>query len=410
MLEQSLSIGDRRRAESLKLEVSAWAGVPVDSVRIVRSPYRACPLGAHVDHQMGAVTGFALDRAVMLAFAPREDGIVEVRSRQFAGTVRAGTREPATPAAGEWGDYARGAVLALEGRLRWGMTAVVDGFDDVGGLSSSAAVGIAYLLALEAANGLVLSTRENIELDRVIENDYIGLSNGILDQSMILLSRPDHLTHLDCRSGESELVPCGAGEGVSIGVLFSGLRTPLAQTDYNLRVGECRAAAEGLLRAADLPVPEPVLLRDVPAETHARHRAALPARLRRRADHFFGEQERVALGVGLWRQGDMAEFGRLVTESGQSSIDNYECGNPYLCTAYEVLRDCPGVYGARFSGAGFRGCCIALVRPGMAQTVAGTALDAYVKAHPDMAGDAGFYWCSLGDGAGVLDPEADTCG
>ena len=125
-------------------------------------------------------------------------------------------------------------------------------------------------------------------------------------------------------------------------VLFSGLRVPLAQTDYNRRVGECRRAAELLLRAAGLPPVDVPHLRAVPEEVFAQYGAALPAPLRRRAAHFFGEQERVRRGMELWRRGDLAGFGRLVSESGQSSVENYECGNPYLRTAFEVLRDCPG--------------------------------------------------------------------
>ncbi len=282
------------------------------------------------------------------------------------------------------------------------MTALVDGYDNVGGLSSSAAVGVAYLLALEAANGLDAGPEENIELDRRIENDYIGLRNGILDQSTILLSRRRQLMHLDCRDATHDLVPLGGGDFV-VAVLFSGLRTPLAQTDYNRRVGECRRATELLLREAGLPVPDPPVLRAVPEDVFERHGASLPAELRRRAAHFFSEQERVRRGLELWRAGDMAGFGRLVTESGRSSVENYECGNPYLRSAFEALRACPGVYGARFSGAGFRGCCIGLAEPGAEEEIGGRALRAYLRAHPDMEGRAEVYFCRSADGAGLIE-------
>ena len=289
------------RARTLRRELARWAGVPAGRVRVVRSPYRACPLGAHVDHQLGCVTGMALDRALLLAFVPRADGAVALRSRQFPGTVEF-RLEDVAPAAGDWADYARGAALALRARggLTTGITALVDGYTNVGGLSSSAAVGVAYLLAFEAANGMANGPDENIELDRFIENNYVGLSNGILDQSTILLGRRGHLLHMDCRDGARELVPLGdrrGGGDFVVAVLFSGLRIPLAQTDYNRRVGECRRAAELLLRAAGMQVPEPPYLRAVPEEVFAERGAALPALLRRRAAHFFGEQERVRRGV-----------------------------------------------------------------------------------------------------------------
>ncbi len=394
---------DLSRAGSLRRDLARLADVRPDAVRIVRSPYRVCPLGAHVDHQLGCVTGMALDRALLLGFVPRSDGVVRLRSRQFPGTVEFRLDAVPTRPAGDWADYARGAAAALRGRggLERGMTALVDGHANVGGLSSSAAVGVAYLLALEAVNGLDAGPRENIDLDRRVENDYIGLSNGILDQSTILLSRRRALMHLDCRDGDWDLVPLG-GDDFVVAVLFSGLRVPLAQTDYNRRVDECRRAAELLLRADGLPVPQPPNLRAVPEDVFARRGASLPPELRRRAAHFFGEQQRVRQGLELWRDGDLAGFGRLVSESGRSSVENYECGNAYLRTAFDALRACPGVYGARFSGAGFRGCCIALAEPGAEQGIADRALGAYLRVHPDMEGEAEVYFCRSADGAGLL--------
>jgi galactokinase len=185
-------------------------------------------------------------------------------------------------------------------------------------------------------------------------------------------------------------------------VLVSGLRTPLYDTDYNLRVSECRQAARLLLQACGAPVPQRPALRMVPPDAFALHAGGLPLRLRRRAAHFFGEQDRVARGVQMWRHGDLDGFGRLVGESGRSSIDNYECGNPYLRDAFEILGGCAGVYGARFSGAGFRGCCIGLCDPDAAGDAAREALAAYRAKHPDMAG-AEAYVCRSSDAATVTD-------
>ncbi len=399
-----MTVDEGDRVRGLKSELARWASVPTDAVRVVRSPYRACPLGAHVDHQLGQVTGMALDLALLLAFAPRDDGRVLVRSRQFAGAVEFSSDDAPGGPMGDWADYARGAVFALRKTqpLRRGMTAIVDGHDNVGGLSSSAAAGVAYLLGLEAANGMALSPEENIELDRIIENDYVGLNNGILDQSSILLGRRDCLTHLDCRTGRSRPVPLGGGETVSVAVLFSGLRARLSETDYNQRVRECEAAAATLLEAAGLPAADRPHLRAVPREAFERYGRLLPERLRKRAAHFFGEQERVRRGVELWERGDLEGFGALVSESGRSSVENYECGNVYLRTAYEVLRDCAGVYGARFSGGGFRGCCIGLARPECEDEIAEAALSGYLAAHPDMEGQAEVYFCRSADGAAML--------
>jgi len=393
-----------RCVRTLRRELAAWASAPESAVSVVRSPYRFCPLGAHVDHQLGEVTGLALDRALLMAFIARDDALMVVRSRQFPHTAEIPLDRPPQPRTGDWADYARGAAYALQTRLalRRGLTALVDGYCNAGGLSSSAAAGVAYLLALETVNDAPMPPVENIELDRVIENEYIGLDNGILDQSVILLSRAGHLTYLDCQSGQSRLVPLGAGGDVSMVVLFSGLRAPLSGTDYNLRVQECRQAAAHLLQAAHLPVPARPFLRAVPLDVFARYGHTLPAQLKRRAAHFFGEVTRVRQGTELWATGDLEGFGRLVSESGLSSIENYECGNRYLRSAYEVLCGCPGVYGSRFSGGGFRGCCVALVRPGCEPEVAREALSRYLRAHADMVGRAEAYFCRSGEGAGFL--------
>lgn len=348
----------------------------------------------------------ALDRSLLLAFAPRRDGKFVVSSRQFGKPVTIDMGDMPSAPAGDWADYARGAVLALRSaghELPRGLTALVDGYTDCGGLSSSAAAGVAYLLALEHANGIALSPMENVELDRRVENDFIGLNNGILDQSCILLSRERRLTVLDCRTGKSRLVPLAKGSDFVLIVLFSGLTMPLASTGYNRRVEECREAARLLLKEAGLAVPNAPVLRDVPRHVFDEQALSLPEELGRRARHYFTEQERVEKGVELWAGGDMAGVGRLVTESGRSSVFNYQCGNDYLHSAFEALCHAPGVYGARFSGAGFRGCCIALAQPGSEQTAGEQALGAYLARHPDMRGRAGVFFCRTADGAAVLE-------
>jgi len=200
-----------------------------DEIRVVRSPLRVSPLGAHVDHQDGLVTGMALDRAIYLAFVPREDGIMCVESLNFPGCSEFNLESVPPKIQGEWANYARGAVLALKQSydLRTGIDAVVMGMMPIGGLSSSAAVGVAYLLAIEAVNDLELPAEENIQLDRYIENVYLGLKNGVMDQSVILLSDRDCLTYLDCQTMDVQRVPTSASPMISrSSSLIRGSRRP----------------------------------------------------------------------------------------------------------------------------------------------------------------------------------------
>ncbi|MFW5976296.1 MAG: hypothetical protein ACOCRY_03345, partial [Alkalispirochaetaceae bacterium] len=142
--------------------------------------------------------------------------------------------------------------------------------------------------------------------------------------------------------------------------------------------------------------------RDIPAEVYREHREELPGRFHRRADHFFSEMERVEAGVNAWRKGDLEAFGEQMFASGESSIHNYESGCPELITIYETLRDTPGVYGARFSGAGYRGACIGLVDPDRREEVAEAIHGSYPVKHPEFREKYRVFFGRTDDGARVV--------
>jgi len=188
--------------EAVRKQVVSQYGLAPADVRVVVAPYRICPLGAHVDHQLGRVTAMTIDRAVNLAFAPSQNHEIRMTSLSFPGEVRFPLDRVPGKQPGDWGNYVRGAVKALSEKhaLRKGIVGVTAGSLSEGGLSSSAAFGVACLMALEAVNGLGVSRHDNILLDQKIENEYLGLRNGILDQAAILLSRRGKLTCIDCRT------------------------------------------------------------------------------------------------------------------------------------------------------------------------------------------------------------------
>lgn len=391
--------------ERIRTAAAAFAGAAPSDVRVVRSPYRVCPLGAHVDHQYGRVTGMAIDRSIMLGFVPTDEGMVRLRSAEFEGEVAFSLAETQALQHKGWARYAAGAVEALREAgyvLRRGVAGVIQGQLPIGGLSSSAAVTIAYLLALESANELALSEKENIRLEQYVENVYIGLKNGILDQSVILLSRQRQLLYLDCLDESWELLASSRERQCGIVVAYSGLSGALTSTGYNQRVAECEAAAAALLRLAGLEVPAQPRLRHVPKEAYEAHWRALPPALARRAKHFFTEDARVISGRQAWKHGDLETFGALVSESGRSSIENYECGSPELITLYEALCGCEGVYGARFSGAGFRGSCIGLYEPGAEHAIRSVIDRVFPQKHPHLAETYEVHFCQSADGASLL--------
>ena len=391
------------KAEALRRQVVDRFGAAPEDVRVVRSPYRVCPLGAHIDHQLGPVTAMAVNRSVLLAYAPSRTRELRVDSLEFPGRLQ--FRLDHVPGrARDWADIPRGvaAMLGARHRLDRGVVGILTGKLHGGGVSSSAAVGVTFLLALQDVNGLALPPEETIELSRRVENEYLGLNSGILDPAAILLSRRDHLTRIDCRTSRHDRIGAArAAAPFKILLIFSGLTRPLVGTDYNRRVGECAEAARTLLAAAGRDAPRPVL-GEVTADEYDAFRHHLRAAPARRAAHFFSEVERVSQGVAAWRQGDLAGFGRLVTASGESSVHNYECGNPPLIGLFQDLVATDGVYGARFSGAGFRGCCVALVDPDAARDAAARVSAAHARRYPDLAAGVSTVLCDSDDGAGFL--------
>lgn len=375
------------------------------AIRIVKAPLRISPLGAHIDHQLGRVTGMAVDRSILLAFAPTDQGLVQVESMDFVNPTRFSLQTIPARQQGDWGNYLRGAALALQRSypLRRGLYGVIDSDMPIGGLSSSAAVTIAYLLALESVNDLTVSAQENISLVTRTEHEYIGLNNGILDQTSILFSQRNHLTLIDCQSVQIETAPTAIqSSDFEIMAVHSGVTKSLVGTSYNNRVAECQEAARQLLQHAGQPAGASPRLREVDPEIFASYGARLPDLLHRRATHFFGEMARVSRGVEAWRQGDLVGFGALISESGASSIDYYECGCPQLITLYRILCATPGVYGVRFSGAGFRGSCVALIDPAARAAIADTVHQHYPPAHPQEADRYSIHFCQVADSARLL--------
>lgn len=370
--------------------------VDTSALYVVKAPLRICPLGAHIDHQLGVVTGMTIDHSILMAFAPTADGLVQVDSLNFSPPVSFSVNNVPAYKAKDWGNYIRGAVLALrqEHNITGGLVGMIGGEMPVGGLSSSAAVTIAYLLALEAINKIRLSPEENVSLVRFTENSYIGLNNGILDQSVILFSEQNHLTRIDCQSIEIDKIPASSHIAeFDILSVYSGVTDVLVGTDYNSRVAECQDAARRLLELAGRPVGDTPRLRLVPPEIFQAYGHRLEDRLKKRAAHYFSEMQRVSDGVSAWQSGDINRFGKLMTESGESSIKNYECGSPQLITLYEILRETPGVYGTRFSGAGFRGNCIALIDPAARQSIAEAIHARYPAKHPAEAELYSIHFC-----------------
>lgn len=351
-------------------------------------PYRICPIGAHVDHQLGRVTGLAIDRGIHFAYSPKLNGVIELMSLQFEKRAQFHIREVSDTRREDWADYLRGVTIELAQKytLSVGLCGIIEGSLPIGGLSSSAAVAIVYLTALCRVNRISLTPIEIINMSMRSENNYVGVNSGKLDQSCEVYSRKNHLLYLDTRDDTFELIPTAPQmKPYDITIFFSGVERTLAGSKFNMRVDECRSAAYALMAFAGMEYGKfsETYFRNVPRSVYDEYGDRLPDAWRKRAEHWYTEQERVVKGAEAWRRGDIEEYGRLSFESGRSSIGNWETGSPELKTLYDIMCCTEGIYGGRFSGAGFKGCCMALTDPDYRETISRKVTDGYLKAFPE---------------------------
>lgn len=338
---------------------------------LVRSPGRVALLGAHVDYNEGWVLPAAIDRAVWLAASGpqiRAAGrVVAVDVETDTGAAAEAILDPAAlPAAvadrsqsgSDWLDVP--ASVAWSWREELGVPApavdAVYGGDlpQGAGVSSSAAVEVAFLLAYVRLTGFGVPRRRLAELGRRAENEYLGVQSGIMDQFAVLHGEADRLVFLDCRDLSHELVPLPPRARVV--VFDSGVRRRLSESGFNDRGEQCRQVVATLRpHVAGL-----CALRDLGADDLARHGHRLDPVLRRRAEHVVSECARVRFGAEVLRVGDLGTFGRLMRESHASTRDLYEVSIPEVDMLCEAAWQVSGCYGARLMGGGFGGCVAAL--------------------------------------------------
>lgn len=383
-----------------------------EDIRAVRSPLRISPLGAHSDHQNGRVTGMALEASIDFVYSPNESGLINVFSKDFSGEEKFYLNEELEFVPGFWGNYLRGAVVALQEDfdLKIGINGILDGGFPIGGLSSSAAVIAAYLMALIDVNNIELSRIQLVEYSSSAERNFMGLKNGIMDQSANMLSQDNHLMIMDCNTNEYELVEKGENfPDFEVVIVYSGVTQQLTDSGFNNRTDECRVAGwlmqewENIYNGSEVTPLDDVRLRHIQPEIYEKYKNDLPGRFGRRAEHFYTEQVRVQKGKEAWAKGDIETFGQLMYESAASTFNNYETGIPEMATILDVLRESEGVYGARPSGAGFRGSVIGLINPEYKEEIK-KAIDAvYPIKHPEYADQYEVNFVKTADGAHYME-------
>jgi galactokinase len=327
---------------------------------VVRAPGRANLLGGHTDYNDGYVLPVALDRAAWVAASPVAGSAVRLRALDLDEDA-AFSLDSIPPSDGEWADYPRGVAWALQddGLALTGMEAVLSSSVPVGsGLSSSAAIEVAFAYTWQALSGFERDRRALALLCQRAENAYVGVNCGILDQMASAWGAEGYARLLDCRTLESELVPLP--RDVTIVVADTKVRRSLASSEYNVRRAQCEEA----VRILSEHLPDIRALRDLSASDLERFKEHLPEVVYRRARHIVTDNERVLQAAQALRAGDVATVGALMKACHVSLRDDYEVSSPELDALAEAAWQVAGCYGARLTGAGFGGCTVALVAEG----------------------------------------------
>jgi galactokinase len=322
---------------------------------LFRAPGRVNLIGEHTDYNDGFVLPMAIDRAVWVAAAPRQDRRVRVVALSLGDDALASFALDglAPDPQARWTNYVRGVLAMLEqaGHRLGGLDLVYDGDVPIGaGLSSSAAVEVAVATAADRLFDLGLPGLNLARLAQQAEHAFAGTRCGLMDQLISAEGQTDHALLIDCRTFEWQAVPLPAGQVVV--VCDTGKRRGLAASAYNRRRAQCEEAARRLGVAA---------LRDLDVEAFEARAGTLPALLRRRARHVVHENDRTLVAAEALRRGDAAGFGLLMNASHASLRDLYEVSCEELDLMAALAQAQPGCHGARMTGAGFGGCAVALV-------------------------------------------------
>lgn len=326
---------------------------------VASAPGRVNLIGEHTDYNEGFVFPMAIERRIWVA--GRRSGNGRIALRSLNGLPPVDARLDRLEKMGTWADYPLGVAHELQSRgfELGGFEAVCFGSVPIGsGLSSSAALEVAFLYLLMELFKLEIPPKDRPLICHSAETNFVGVKCGIMDQFICALGQKDHALFLDCRTIEYRQVPLKLGTHV-VAVVDSKKKRGLVDSEYNRRRAECE---EGVRILQALGYGSVKALRDVSLELLEANREHFPETVFRRCRHVVTENARVLSSVEALERGDLETFGHYLNASHDSLRDDYEVSCDELDLLVETARSTPGVLGSRLTGAGFGGCTVTLVR------------------------------------------------
>ncbi len=324
------------------------------------APGRVNLIGEHTDYNNGFVLPCALSFGTYLAIRKINEPFMEFHSDRFSYSAKLPLDDHYIKQGSEWVNYPLGVMemFIRQGLKTGGLQMYYYGnIPPAAGLSSSASIEMVTAFALNNLYGWGYSIMDLIHLCRRAENEFVGVSCGIMDQFAVGQGKKDHAVFLDCRTLEFSHVPLNI-PGYRLVITNTNKRRGLGDSKYNERVGECAKAVGYLSAKIDIKSLGEI---DLATFNQYQHLLTDPVILKR-ARHIVLENERVMKAVNALKNNDLLNFGHLMSQSHDSLRYDYEVTGFELDSLVEISLQQKGVIGARMTGAGFGGCTVALVK------------------------------------------------
>ena len=324
------------------------------------SPGRVNLIGEHIDYNGGKVMPCAISLGTYLAISKNTDKVLRFQCLNFPESVQLHLQNSYTKTGKEWFNYPLGVIdhLLNEGHSISGLDMLFYGnLPIAAGLSSSASIEVLTAYALNHLFQLNISRLEIALLSKKVENEFIGVNCGIMDQFAVTFGEKDKAILLNCDTLEYDLLPFETGDYI-LAIINTNKARSLADSKYNERFAQCGAALKALKKEIDVNN-----LCEIDMETFQSHKHLIndPV-LEKRALHVISENFRVNEATRVLKENDLKKFGQLMYESHQSLKDLYEVSGIELDTIVDFCKSYDHCIGARMTGAGFGGCAIALVK------------------------------------------------
>lgn len=368
-----------------------------EAEKIYFSPGRVNLIGEHIDYNGGLVMPCAITFGTYVAVAPNNDNVFRFRSLNFDDKLDIPLQKGYQKTGETWFNYPLGIIdyFLNDGHQLNGLDMLYYGDIPISsGLSSSASIEVVTAYMLNDLFNSGYTKLQLVQLGKQVENVFIGVNCGIMDQFAVAFGEKDKALMLNCDTLEYKAVDTNLGDYV-LAIINTNKPRKLAESKYNERVQECQTALKSLQQELDIQH-----LCDINSNTFKQHQHLITDNtVLKRAKHVIEENDRVKLAAKALAAGDLSSFGQLMYASHDSLKNQYEVSGKELDAIVEYSQTNPNVTGARMTGAGFGGCAIALVKESAFNTYSKEVADYYI----DKIGYAPSVYSSLiGDGVGIL--------